>query len=198
MDELSLRYAASDDLDFVSRIVTEVSEGIVECLFEGLLPMQKASDVLRLAFGRSVAPYVAENVILAQLGETIAGVLFSYDAGEQQIPALMENFLTAKRIDPVRDVLTVQPPSCLWVNTLWVDPACRGRGLAQLLLDCAADRALDLGLERVGLHAFAENSAALQLYRKVGFTELRKAHLGGSVAERHPQGGLILVRELKV
>ena len=46
MDELNLRYAVADDLDFVSRVVTEVSEGIVECLFADLLPMQQASDVL--------------------------------------------------------------------------------------------------------------------------------------------------------
>ena len=97
MDELNLRYAVADDLDFVSRVVTEVSEGIVECLFADLLPMQQASDVLRLAFGRNVAPYVTENVILAEVGEQTAGLLFSYNACEQQIPTLMENFLTTKK-----------------------------------------------------------------------------------------------------
>ena len=117
MDELNLRYAVADDLDFVSRVVTEVSEGIVECLFADLLPMQQASDVLRLAFGRNVAPYVTENVILAEVGDQTAGLLFSYDACEQQIPTLMENFLTAKRIDPVREVLTATVDDALWVNT---------------------------------------------------------------------------------
>lgn len=196
MDELSLRFATSDDLDFVSRIVTEVSEGIVECLFSDLLPMQEAGDVLRLAFGRSVAPYVTENVLLAEVSGEIAGLLFCYDAREQQIPSLMENFLTAKRIDPVRDVLTAMVDDSLWVNTLWVNPNFRGMGLARLLLDCAEDKARELKLRKVALHAFADNTAAVQLYRKAGFEQVRKAQLGGVVAERHPSGGLILARTI--
>lgn len=196
MDELNLRYAAADDLDFVSRIVTEVSEGIVECLFEGLLPMQQASDVLRLAFGRNVEPYVSDNVILAEVDNQIAALLFSYDACKQQIPVLMENFLTAKRIDPVREVLTATVEGALWVNTLWVNPEFRGRGLAQLMLECAADRALQMGLDKIALHAFAENEAALRLYHKAGFGEVRKVSLQEPLLERHPDGGLVLVKEL--
>ena len=52
--------------------------------------------------------------------------MFSYNACEQQIPTLMENFLTAKRIDPVREVLTATVDDALWVNTLWVNPQFRG------------------------------------------------------------------------
>ncbi len=196
MEEFNLRYAASDDLDFVSRVVTEVSEGIVECLFADLLPMQQASDVLRLAFGRSVVPYVPENVLLAQVSDEIAGLLFCYDACEQQVPALMENFLTAKRIDPVRDVLTATVENSLWVNTLWVNPAFRGMGLARLLLECAEDKAREMNLSCVALHAFADNTAAVQLYRKAGFEQVRTANLGGVVAERHPQGGLIFAKPI--
>lgn len=196
MDELNLRYAVADDLDFVSRVVTEVSEGIVECLFADLLPMQQASDVLRLAFGRNVAPYVTENVILAEVGDQTAGLLFSYDACEQQIPTLMEHFLTAKRIDPVREVLTATVDDALWVNTLWVNPQFRGRGLAQLLLEVAADKARDLSLKKIALHAFAENEAALGLYRKAGFEELKEVTLGAPLSARHPKGGRVLSKTL--
>lgn len=196
MDELNLRYAVADDLDFVSRVVTEVSEGIVECLFADLLPMQQASDVLRLAFGRNVAPYVTENVILAEVGDQTAGLLFSYDAREQQIPTLMENFLTAKRIDPVREVLTATVDDALWVNTLWVNPQFRGRGLAQLLLEVAADKARDLSLKKIALHAFAENEAALGLYRKAGFEVLKEVMLGDPLSARHPKGGRVLSKTL--
>ena len=124
MDELNLRYAVADDLDFVSRVVTEVSEGIVECLFADLLPMQQASDVLRLAFGRNVAPYVTENVIFA------------------------------------------------------------------------ADKARDLSLKKIALHAFAENEAALGLYRKAGFEELKEVTLGAPLSARHPKGGRVLSKTL--
>lgn len=196
MEELNLRYATADDLTLVSRVVTEVSEGIVECLFSGLLPMQEAADVLSLAFGRSVAPYVPENVILAEVQNQVAGLLFSYDAKEQQIPVLMENFLTAKRIDPVREVLTATEENSLWVNTLWVNPDFRGRGLAQLLLECAADKAREMNLTKLALHAFAENEAALRLYQKAGFEAVRNVTMRGALVERHPQGGKILVKDL--
>lgn len=198
MEELNLRYAQSDDLDLVARVVTEVSEGIVECLFSKLLPMQQASDVLRLAFGRSVAPYVPENVLLAEVDNRPAGLLFSYDAKEQQIPSLMENFLTAARIDPVRDVLTARVEDSLWINTLWVHPDFRGRGLAQLLLECAEDRALDMRLAKLALHAFADNKAALHLYEKAGFVPVRPVAFGSPLDKRHPGAGVILQKTLRV
>lgn len=196
MDDLNLRYAEDDDLDLVSRVVTDVSEGIVETLFAGLLPTMPASAVLRLAFGRKVAPYVTHNVILAQVEDSVAGMLFAYDAKEQQVPQLMENFLASARIDAVREVLTAQVDNALWVNTLWVNPDFRGRGLAQFLLACAADKAQDEGFQKLALHAFADNEAALKLYQKSGFQVVRSVQFSGDLSQRHPAGGLILVKDL--
>lgn len=196
--KLSLRLATADDIDFVTAVIDTVSEGVVENLFAGFMPGKSGADMLAIAFGRSMEPYAPENVILAELGGKIVGMCFAYDVKHQQIPALMESFLGAKRINPVRPLLTASFPDALWVNTLWTDASVRGRGLGQLMIRAAESRAREAGLKCLALNCWADNSRGQDFYAKAGFTEKGRIPLAGKVAERHPAGGILLVKPLEV
>ena len=50
-----------------------------------------------------------------------------------------------------------------------VHPNHRRRGVGSALLDTAIKGALSMGLERIELHVFSSNSAAINLYKKHGF-----------------------------
>lgn len=50
-------------------------------------------------------------------------------------------------------------------------PEVRGRGLGELLLIAVLDAAREKGMERAELEVFSSNTAALSLYRRVGFVE---------------------------
>ncbi len=56
------------------------------------------------------------------------------------------------------------------LEDLIVDPACRGRGMAEKLLRQAIDAARENNLSRVELNALNDNEAARKLYEKLGFT----------------------------
>ena len=56
------------------------------------------------------------------------------------------------------------------LEDLIVDPAYRGRGLAEKLLRQAIDAARENNLSRVELNALNDNEAARKLYEKLGFT----------------------------
>jgi ribosomal-protein-alanine N-acetyltransferase len=72
------------------------------------------------------------------------------------------------------------------ILTFGVDPACRRRGHGRMLMHAAAGWAVETGLERAVLEVAETNTAALELYRRLGFVRsgLRKRYYrtpGGSV-----------------
>ena len=194
--DLSLRLATAEDIGVVAHVVNTVSEGVVEALLGGLLPGKAAEDVLALVFGRRLATYVPENVMLAEVGGRVAGLCFAYDAREQPVPPQMTGFLGEKRVAAVQPLLTATYPNALWVNTLWTDESVRGRGLGRLLLRAAAVTANDAGLTALALNCWAENIKALAFYAQAGFTEKGVITVAGSLSERHPAGGRLLVKPL--
>jgi ribosomal protein S18 acetylase RimI-like enzyme len=58
-----------------------------------------------------------------------------------------------------------------WIFDIEVDPESRGRGLGSKLLSHAEGWARDQGAGAIELHVFANNSVALNLYRKYGYEE---------------------------
>ena len=192
--DLSLRLATADDLDVIARVVNTVSEGVVETLLGGVLPGKDAESVLALVFGRRLATYVPENVILAEVAGRIAGLCFAYDAKEQTVPPLMTGFLGEKRVAAVKGLLTATYPGALWINTLWTADAVRGQGLGRLLLRAAETTARDAGLTALALNCWADNTRALDFYTKAGFTDGGVIAVGGDLVRRHPAGGRLLVK----
>jgi ribosomal protein S18 acetylase RimI-like enzyme len=58
---------------------------------------------------------------------------------------------------------------CLYVFLLYVDPAHRRRGIATALMSLAQTWAKQQGYPRIGLQVHAHNTAAIALYRSLGY-----------------------------
>ena len=189
---LNLRLATADDIPKVAGIIEEVSEGIVGTLFEGVMPMMTARDILELVIGKNQPPYSADNMVIADVNGEIGGLLFAYPATHQKVSPLMETFLSKNRIDEVRALLTAGEPRDFWVNTLWISPALRGEGLANVLINCAKQMALDRGAASLALHCWLDNRRALAFYEKCGFSQVGTIAYGDRLSARHPEGGALL------
>lgn len=61
-----------------------------------------------------------------------------------------------------------------WLTSLAVHPSARRHGLARLLLRQALARARDASARSLSLEVDCSNRAAIQLYRREGFTVLRR------------------------
>lgn len=63
-----------------------------------------------------------------------------------------------------------QNPETVYLYSLWLDPAARGRGLARRLVAAAVDWARATHVQTVKLRVAADNAAALGVYESLGFT----------------------------
>jgi RimJ/RimL family protein N-acetyltransferase len=60
-------------------------------------------------------------------------------------------------------------PDSVYLYSLWLDPAARGRGLARPLVAAAVDWARDQRVRRVTLRVASDNVAARGVYESLGF-----------------------------
>lgn len=67
-----------------------------------------------------------------------------------------------------------------WVNALYVDSACRGRGFGRLLLSGLVSELISLGVEDIFIGVDKSNAGAFRLYKALGFslTPFRKMQFG--------------------
>ncbi len=57
-----------------------------------------------------------------------------------------------------------------WVNYLAVDPAHRGRGIARALMARGEEMLVAMGCPKLNLQVRSDNTAAIAVYRRLGYT----------------------------
>ena len=67
MQNLKVRWATEDDADFVVETIREVSEGVIDLLLEGAVPLMSASSLLKVVFGKGNEPYTYNHVLLVEV-----------------------------------------------------------------------------------------------------------------------------------
>ena len=192
----AFRLATADDADAIARIVSDTSEGVVERLLGGLIPGLSATSILSTAFIKGEGAYRASHIILSEQDGAITSLLFAYPASDHKVPPLMQSFLPGKRLTPVRPILERAVPDSLYINTLWLAEALRGKGLGDALMVEAAGRCRQIGANRISLFCWNDNEHALQFYARHGFSLVEHIPPDMLPLEPHTQGGSILCKNI--
>lgn len=184
--------ATPDDAEQIADIIISTGDGIVEHLLEGLVPDLSASMLLATAFIQHEGPYSTNNVLRAQYDGKIVALLFSYPSTEHKVPPLMESMLPAKRLQAVRPILERSVPDSLYINSIWITEAYRGKGYGDALMLEAVSRARNFGFKRISLFCWNDNDSALRFYAHKGFS--LHEHLPTELIplEGHRRGGSLL------
>jgi ribosomal protein S18 acetylase RimI-like enzyme len=77
--------------------------------------------------------------------------------------------------------------------SVWVAPEARGRGVGELLVRAAVDRAAELGADRAWLWVAEDNTAAQRLYRRLNFRPTGRVQ---PIREGEPRRELEMARAL--
>jgi len=59
--------------------------------------------------------------------------------------------------------------NALWIYDIEIAPTLRGKGYGTAAMKLVEEKARELGKTRIGLHVFAHNPHALELYEKLGY-----------------------------
>ncbi|MDL2315840.1 hypothetical protein LJC59_02005 [Desulfovibrio sp. OttesenSCG-928-A18] len=166
----TFQIATPDDADQIAQVLIDASEGIAERLFGGLVPGLNSAFLLSAALLRGEEPYLIDNIIRAKREDEIIGLLFSYPADEHKVPALLESFVSAKRLNPVRPLLESSIPGTLFINTFWCLPELMDTSFSEAIMVEALSRYRDLGLEGLSTFCWNDNEQRLRFFARHGFT----------------------------
>jgi ribosomal protein S18 acetylase RimI-like enzyme len=187
---LVLRPARREDADAVAELIHSTSEVLYE-RFAG----DRASSLrtLRAAFRRRGTGASREVVTIIAVGGEVAGAMAAFPAHEGARRARRFLRLLLVRTPPwtwretVRiyrlgeQVAPPPPADSVYVDSLATHPDHRRAGVAAALLDHAARRARELGLDSVSLSTAIDNAEARAAYERLGFE---------ATAQRSARGGL--------
>lgn len=171
--DVTLWQAEPDDAEIIARVIRETSAGVVDYLLGGLSRVLSPQRLLTPVIMETGHPLSHENVLLLRQGQTLAGLLLAYPATAHGIPDILRKVVAAQKLDLLDGLLRVVEPESLYINTLWVNEAYRGSGVADDLIECALVAAADRGLGALCLHVWVENARAVRFYQRHGFVTTR-------------------------
>jgi ribosomal protein S18 acetylase RimI-like enzyme len=140
--------------------------GFSEALYEDLDMPVAAILESELADMRSMEHFSHYRVAVD--GDTLAGGLsaFAYD---EQDPDIDHPGLPRERLLLETPFDSIQAPGSYFIHAITVFAEFRRRGIGSMLMSLARKQAIAQGFSKLSLYVFAENSAAMALYRKHGY-----------------------------
>lgn len=129
---------------------------------------------------QSGTQYSLGNCLVAMDGNTLAGVLVSYDGG--QLHRLREAFVTGAKEAFGKDYSSIEDETSegeFYLDSLAVKESYRHQGIASALISAAIQRASSMGIPRVGLLVDKGNPVAESLYHSLGFRFVNDTSWGG-------------------
>lgn len=188
-EQIAYRPARPEDSRAIAHLICEAGGGLYEFLFGDLIPFVSAVDVVAAAVQTDGAPLSYANCCVATCRSAqIVGVANTFPADlireEPFVP------FASDRLAQIRPLLQLQDWGSMLLNAVAVAENHRGMGIGTRLLDWAEIYTVQAGLGRLSLHVWADNLAAIKLYKVRGFVEIgiakmaphpRLQHVGGSV-----------------
>ncbi len=171
--DVTVRFGENDDSAAITNFIMSAGDGLFEFLLDGILPGIKARELIRMAVTDATSPLVYSNALLAEIDGRPVGLILGYPSEQYGIPPIVETIVPRRRLQHVAEILSSRIDDSWYINSVAVAPEARGCGVARLLLTTAADLAREQGFERLSLHAWADNAAALSLYGSLGFEAVR-------------------------
>jgi len=172
MTALIIRDAEHRDLRDLALLMLVSGHGVIELLYEGLLPGRDLIDVLverRLDNPQSFAHLSNWRVASFGGGRVEGAVCALPFADYDSVPG--DPLVTSERRAPIQELMDLEAglAGTYCLTNIAVREGGRGRGIGQALLADTAARARAAGFGRIGLSTFGDDPAVMGFYRRAGF-----------------------------
>ena len=176
-DEPVYRQATAKDSRFIAGMIDISSDGIA--LIEWTEAAQAAGDRTALDIGARIyasedGDYSYRNCCIAEVADRRVGMLLGFP-----MPARDPTDVVSPPPFDTTDVFApykyLEAPDTWYICGVALLPEYRGHGIGTGLMQMARQQARHHGYTQLSLVVFEENSAALRLYRRLGYETIKRA-----------------------
>jgi ribosomal protein S18 acetylase RimI-like enzyme len=192
---MEIRYRAGriEDCPRLAEFVYIASDGVVEFLFHDLIPGHMPVQIVAHDLAADRDYHTFRDAIVAECNNKVIGMSLSYPSHYHRITCEMRQFLPPDRLNHVENIFIAGIENSLYIDTLCVDEAFRGKGVGSKLISLTRARAGELGLATLGLIVLADNTDAQRLYKRHGFKIVSHIELDSHELIPH-EGGAYLMK----
>jgi GNAT superfamily N-acetyltransferase len=194
-----VRAATECDISGLAYVLMVASGGVMEAIYHDVMPGQGAKQVIERLFSRVGASTALANCWIAEYeGQVVGGLnafsLALFDA-EPSNPWLRED--RQGLLTPFRALFNdVGCDEAYYVRAVAVYSKFRGLGVGEALMVQAHNDTRINGFSRTCLAVFADNTLAVEFYRRLGYTVVAGHPAPTHRLMRYQGDTLLLVREL--
>jgi ribosomal protein S18 acetylase RimI-like enzyme len=169
---MDIRQATKQDCLSIAELALIAGDGIPAFFWrQAKNPGQALADVGAQKAASETENFSYRNVQLATVDDTIAGMLLAYRLPEPGNAEELTGF--PEFIWPLIELERCVPGS-FYLNMLATYPEFRNRGVGTRLLAYANRMAADTGCATISVEVFEQNTGALRLYQRLGYSIVEK------------------------
>ncbi len=181
--EDSLRIAQLDDI---------ASGGAIEYLFHDLIPGMSPVEIVASNLENDRYPHSYRSAIVAEKDNSIIGMALSFPGIYHCITNDMREFFPPDRLLHFHHMFTAPVRDSYFLDAICVDQRHRNKGIGSKLIDLTKEKAHGEGYSTLSLIAFADNAAAIKVYRQNRFDIIQNIELKPHRRIPH-EGGCVLM-----
>lgn len=189
---LTYRPAVKEDSSKLAELINIASDGTVEYLFRDLVPGMAPVQVVACNLENDNFPHSYKSAIVAVDGKNIVGMALSYPSSFHKITNEMKSFFPADRLAHFNPFFLSRIENSWFLDALCVAEGCRRRGIGEKLISLTKKKALENDYNTLSLIVFADNAAAIRLYKRAEFEIAQGVELKGNEFIKHEDGCLLM------
>jgi ribosomal protein S18 acetylase RimI-like enzyme len=191
---VSIRRACVSDIPYLAHALLEATGGLVEAVYEGVIPGRDTQAIVEHLFSRPGATTAFTNCWVAADGEKVVGSMHAFPADAMGGPD--DPLVPGDRARLFEPFAHLHAAGSYYLMALAVDPGFRSRGIGRRLMAEAEAAARSEGFGETSFHVFAENRRAVALYEALGYRERARLPVVGHRKIRYGGDILLMTRAL--
>ncbi|MEA5533928.1 GNAT family N-acetyltransferase [Crocosphaera sp. XPORK-15E] len=193
MNNIIFRPAMPQDASAIVPLILAAGGGIFEFLLSDLLVDITLEELLISEIIKETGNLSYSKIEVAQINHKIVGLTNIYPAKDYGITEEMRQFLAPNKLDWLTDLFTRRVEDSLLLNILAVAPQYQRQGIGTKLINRVKEKAQSEEFSCLSLTVWTDNLAALQLYQRQGFQEVKPIQVNFHPLIPH-HGGLKLMQ----
>ncbi len=193
---LVIRDGMQDDAAVIADLLVIAGDGIMEFVFDDVVPGQDTSDVLAYLVADDDNAFSCRNCLVAEDDGKICGVINYYPHDENLLTEEEKEYLAPDKVAYLEHFFAYELPESICINALAVQPDCQGRGIGSKLISEAQAVAKRRGFHALSMFVWADNHDAIRLYERLGFKLIDEIFAPQDELLGHPTGTIVMACDI--